>query len=148
MSALPPTFLYPSAVEEANSISYNAKRAKIARHSPCSASGCTCLGLHPPPGWQAMADDSEDVGIVLDMAEFSEELTDEGHLKICDCGHSFEDHGCDDSIDLEEFNRRARAAVRIDELLENKGQLLNFEYTDEDILSLRKSVIGNEGANS
>lgn len=117
MSSLPLTFLYPSAVEEANSISYNARCAKIARHSPCSASGCDCPGLHPPPGWQAMADDSEDVGIVLDVVESSEELTEEGHLKICSCGHALEDHGCDDS-DRDEFNRRARAAVRIDELLE------------------------------
>jgi hypothetical protein len=112
----PQTFLYPSAVAEANSISYAAQSAKIARHSPCSS--CACQGLHPPPGWRAISDDSEDVGDVLDMVDGSEFLTDEGHLKFCDCGHPYGDHGCDPTLDREEHSRRARVAVRIDEILE------------------------------
>ena len=65
-----------------------------------------------------MPDDSEDVGDVLDLADGSDVLTDEGHLKFCNCGHSYEDHGCDAALDREEHSRRARVAVRIDEFLE------------------------------
>ena len=116
MSVLPLTFLYPSAVEDVDFISYGAKCAKIARHSPCAS--CDCEGLHPPPGWRAISDDSEDVADVLDAAGSSDALTDEGHLSYCDCTHSYEDHGCDESVDRAELSRRARVAVRIDQLLQ------------------------------
>jgi hypothetical protein len=108
-------FLYPSAVEDANHISYGAQCAKVARHSECSS--CSCQGLHPQAGWQAVADDSDDVNDVLAAAEMDERLNDEGFLTFCACGHGFEEHGCD-TPDSDEFGRRAALAVRIDALLE------------------------------
>ncbi|KAH8107246.1 hypothetical protein BXZ70DRAFT_1004111 [Cristinia sonorae] len=42
-----------------------------------------------------------------------------------------------DIIGADEFARRGRVAVRIDELLEDMGLLLDFDYTDSDIESLR-----------
>lgn len=109
------TFLYPSAVEDANHISYGAQCAKVARHSDCAS--CSCQGLHPQPDWQAVADDSDDANDVLAAAaENNDTLTDEGFLTVCACGHGVEDHGCDTVP--EEFGRRAALAVQIDALLE------------------------------
>lgn len=109
------TFLYPSAVEDANHISHAAQCAKVARHSECTS--CSCQGLHPEPDWQAVADDSDDANDVLAaVAENNDTLTDEGFLTMCACGHGVEDHGCDTG--LEEFARRATLAVQIDNLLE------------------------------
>ncbi|OSD06821.1 Bromodomain-domain-containing protein [Trametes coccinea BRFM310] len=45
-----------------------------------------------------------------------------------------------DSIGHDEFARRGRVAVRLDELLEDSGRLLDFDYSDEDIDSLRKQM--------
>ncbi|RDX55063.1 Bromodomain-domain-containing protein [Lentinus brumalis] len=44
------------------------------------------------------------------------------------------------SIGHDEWVRRGRVAVRLDELLEDSGRLLDFEYSDEDIDSLRKQM--------
>ncbi|EJF65355.1 hypothetical protein DICSQDRAFT_132942 [Dichomitus squalens LYAD-421 SS1] len=44
-------------------------------------------------------------------------------------------------IGHEEFVRRGRVAVRLDELLEDSGRLLDFDYSDEDIDSLRKQMV-------
>ncbi len=89
-----------------------------------------------------MADDSEDVGIVLDAVEFSEGLTEEGHLKICRCGHALEDHGCDDSLNRDEFNRRAKVAVRIDELLEASfAGIYSIMFNGSKTLSGRRSTL-------
>ncbi|TIB74797.1 hypothetical protein E3Q23_00006 [Wallemia mellicola] len=43
--------------------------------------------------------------------------------------------------DPEEEIRRAKVALRIDELLKDKNKLEDFDYTDEDIDSLRKQLI-------
>jgi hypothetical protein len=109
------TFLYPSAVEDANHISTGAQCAKVARHSDCSS--CACQGLHPQPDWQAVADDSDDANDVLATAETDERLNDECFLTICACDHGLEEHGCD-TPDSEEFGRRAALAVQIDAILE------------------------------
>lgn len=71
------------------------------------------------------------------------------------CGHDVEHHAnlgpeCeheDDDDDGGDANvrdrederiRRIKVAVRLDELLEEKGKLLDFQYTDEHQDSLRK----------
>lgn len=110
------TFLYPSAVEDVNSISHGAQMAKIARHSPCSVEGCRCQGLHPFSNWVAVTDDSEDVAEILELAETSSLLTEDGFLRYCECQHTVDDHG--GTTDHVEMTRRARVAVRIDQLLE------------------------------
>jgi len=42
----------------------------------------------------------------------------ESYLETCDCGHDVTSHGADQSIlEPEEFKRRGRVALRLDELL-------------------------------
>lgn len=110
--------------------------------------------MHPHSDWQVVADDSDDANDVLAAAsENNEQLTDEGFLTFCACGHGMEDHGCDtDQID---FARRAALAVHIDALLEvstgtsnsftlfaelvqQKGRLLDFSYTDDEVMALKE----------
>lgn len=110
------TFLYPAAVEDADHISHGAQCAKVARHSECSE--CPCQGLHPQEDWVAVSDDSDEANDVLAVAGMGDGLTDEGYLTHCACGHTFEEHGCDASVDPIDFNRRAQLAVQIDLLLE------------------------------
>ncbi|KAF9127042.1 histone acetyltransferase [Mortierella sp. 14UC] len=62
-----------------------------------------------------------------------------GRVDICACGHKLSLHGGPWTGD--EFERRLRAAFRRDELLQDKGKLLDFEYDDEDIASLRKQIV-------
>jgi len=58
-----------------------------------------------------------------------------------------EEHVALDDADDEEATRRAKVAVRLDELLEDKGRLLDFDYVDTDIESLRKQMrpVGTDG---
>lgn len=97
------TFLYPSPALEGST---EVKTLRIARHCKCSRSACDCSGLHPRPG--------QNVEIVLEIedAEFSEEVT------ICECGHSWSSHGALDALVDAEIERRAKVALRADELLE------------------------------
>jgi hypothetical protein len=153
------TFLYPGAVEDASLISYGAQCAKVARHSRCSS--CRCRGLHPRPEWAAVADnsDEDEVTEVLDAVGTDDALTDDGFLAYCACGHPFEEHGCEDTSDLV---NRAAVAARIDAYLvvskfcglpghlnnlwfeyqlhlrKSLNKLLDFDYVDEEVLSLRE----------
>lgn len=58
-----------------------------------------------------------------------------------------EEHAALSDADDEEATRRAKVAVRLDELLEDKGKLLDFDYVDSDIESLRKQMrpVGADG---
>jgi hypothetical protein len=95
-------FFYPSPTLEGST---EVKTLRIARHCGCARSSCSCQGLHPPPG--------QTVEIVLEIdAEFSEEGT------ACECGHSWNFHGALSSLVDAEIERRAKVALRIDELLE------------------------------
>lgn len=85
-----------------------------------------------------MLDNSEDYQDALDQADLSETPTDEGFWMVCECGHGWEEHGAGPDVALSELRRRARVAMRIDELLDDLGKLADFEYTDDDIESLRK----------
>ncbi|KII92811.1 hypothetical protein PLICRDRAFT_103577 [Plicaturopsis crispa FD-325 SS-3] len=114
---------------------------KIARHSPCSA--CTsCPALHPPPGANVVSTASTEPGSSLgDLAAYGSDDDDGAqttYLDTCACGHGVREHGADEpALGREEFARRGRVAVRLDELLQDVGKLLDFEYTDDDIVSLR-----------
>ena len=93
---------------------------KIARHTPCSACD-TCLGLRPPPDVDVVLsdDDSRKSSLgVLDQYG-SDEDDEPAYLCTCTCGHEVADHGADESaIGREEFSRRGRLAVRLDEMLQ------------------------------
>lgn len=92
---------------------------KIARHSRCSACA-PCLGLHPPPGWRVYSDTSD--GNDSDSDDDGEPPSK--YLDRCECGHSVLAHGSDiTSIGHDEFVRRGRVAVRLDELLEVSARL-------------------------
>ncbi|KAG0167970.1 histone acetyltransferase [Apophysomyces sp. BC1015] len=54
----------------------------------------------------------------------------------CACGHNVFQH-----VDhMEDLDRRLKVALRIGELLEEKGKSDDYEYVDEDIVSLRKQI--------
>lgn len=69
------------------------------------------------------------------------------HCSVCDCNglkaskvnedHCLCDHIHPLPLDPDEFDRRARVACRIDELLQDKGKLDDFDFIDEDVSSLR-----------
>ncbi|KAI0775673.1 hypothetical protein BD413DRAFT_602875 [Trametes elegans] len=107
---------------------------KIARHSRCSLCS-TCTGLHPPPGWRVFSDSTDG-----DESDDDDEPPPTRYLDRCECGHGVSAHGADSGLDRDEFVRRARVAVRLDELLEDSGRLLDFDYSDKDIDSLRKQL--------
>ncbi|KAF7790346.1 hypothetical protein EIP86_001301 [Pleurotus ostreatoroseus] len=121
--------LYPNS-DDPSKLSESALALKIARHSPCSI--CTadiCPGLRPPPIVQLVLDSVEDYD------------GSESYLSSCSCGHDAIDHGADLSeINQNEFARRGRVAIRIDELLKDVGRLLDFDYVDGDIESLRRQM--------
>ncbi|KAI0344707.1 hypothetical protein BDW22DRAFT_1326844 [Trametopsis cervina] len=132
MKALYPTSHdIPKLPEEALSL-------KIARHSPCSI--CTseiCPGLRPPPVVQLVLDSDEDYDGT------------QSYLSSCSCGHDATDHGADLSeISSTEFSRRGRVAVRLDELLQDVEKLLDFDYSNDDIDSLRKQMTLPENPDS
>jgi hypothetical protein len=111
--------LYPAS-NQLPQLSESTLALKIARHSRCSAC-TTCPGLRPPPGTTVALDGSEDLDDV-DQMLLSSAVPDETlgqYLDFCVCGHARSKHGADKGgLGAEEFARRARAAVRLDELLE------------------------------
>ncbi|QRV93787.1 histone acetyltransferase GCN5 [Ceratobasidium sp. AG-Ba] len=148
------TFLCPPAAPTDSSVfSFDTLSVKIARHSRCSA--CECLGWHPPEGYTVViADGSEEALAALDEVEENAgqvtDVTDEGYWRMCACGDGIEDHGNGSDIVPEEIQRRARVAVRIDELLADKGILADFiaPLSDPDIISLRKQMVPFEEQSS
>ena len=56
----------------------------------------------------------------------------------CACGHDVSEHGRIAEEGNEERRRRIKVAVRLDELLEDEDKLLDFDFTNDDINSLRK----------
>ncbi|KAI3618622.1 histone gcn5 superfamily [Moniliophthora roreri] len=115
---------------------------KIARHTPCSI--CVdCNGLHPASGVEVVPDDtSNDDPVLGDLGQYgSDDDEMNPYLDSCACGHSYSEHGADKhEIGAEEFRRRSQVAVRLDENLQDVGKLLDFEYTDADIVSLRQRM--------
>lgn len=120
-----PKYLYPTS-HSLPALSESQLALKIARHSRC-ATCSSCTGLVPPLGYTILPDavlDSDDVEQFL-LESTTNENDDEpakGYLNICCCTHGLEMHGADKSkIGQEEFMRRARVAIRLDELLQVRG---------------------------
>ncbi|KAF9317811.1 histone acetyltransferase [Podila horticola] len=110
--------VYPPADKPLEELPMNERMVKVGRSCPCeeidAGVTCDCQGWKPSAGTPGLSD-------------------------TCACGHRLSSHG--GPWFGEEFDRRLKAAFRRDELLQDKGKLLDFEYTDEDILSLRKQIV-------
>ncbi|KAF8514236.1 hypothetical protein BU17DRAFT_52800 [Hysterangium stoloniferum] len=123
------TVLYPHS-HDIPTLSRDALALKIARHSRCPK--CEdCTGLRPKSGLLVALDSDFENGI----------SPQPNYISHCRCGHSVAEHASSEEVSSEEFERRGRVAVRLDELLEDEQKLLDFDYEDEDIVSLRKQIV-------
>ncbi|KAL0579158.1 histone acetyltransferase [Marasmius crinis-equi] len=113
---------------------------KIARHSPCSVC-TTCKGLHPAPNVQVVLDDSQEPPLLGDLGQYGSDDDDlPTYLDSCGCGHGVLEHGANEhEIGPEEFRRRSTETQEA-RLLQDVNKLLDFEYSDADIASLRKRM--------
>ncbi|KAJ7188073.1 hypothetical protein C8R46DRAFT_1053576 [Mycena filopes] len=133
--------LYPASHEQ-DALSDQLLALKIARHSACTSCDA-CSGLHPDPSWELVLDDlsAEPSLVELDQYGSDDEDGQPNYLKSCACGHDMYDHGANQpQLGRDEFLRRGRVAIRLDELLQDVNKLLDFSYLDEDILSLRNQM--------
>ncbi|KAF7376287.1 Histone GCN5 superfamily [Mycena sanguinolenta] len=134
-------YTYPASHEQ-DALSDQLLALKIARHSPCTSCD-SCPGLRPDPAWEIVLDDvsAEPSLVELDQYGSDDEDGQMGYLKACACGHDMYDHGANQPLlGRDEFLRRGRVAIRLDELLQDINKLLDFSYVDGDILSLRKQM--------
>jgi len=100
-----------------------AQRAlKIARHSPCSLCNNSCPGLQPSLGIKAVLDESPFQGLfgLDDYGSDDDESRGQlSYLEFCQCGHDVKYHGANEAeLGNEEFTRRARVAIRLDEFIQ------------------------------
>lgn len=101
---------------------------RIARHSSCTACD-SCPGLRPPASVEVVLDDDiHQKSLLGDLTQYgSDEEDGPAYLETCICGHDVADHGGQlAALGREEFSRRARLAIRIDELLQVR--LLSRHY--------------------
>ena len=119
------SYAYP-ACHDLSLLSDEALAVKIARHSTCSL--CDCTGLKPAP----------EVKVVLKTG-FDPLATDFSLLlNTCFCTHGVEDHGNPVNLDHDEQIRRAKVAIRLDELLSVRVFLSFFAHLV--IFQLRTSI--------
>jgi histone acetyltransferase len=113
--------LYPASNILEN-LDHTKRALKIARHSPCSLCNNSCLGLQPPLGIKAVPDESASPfqGLFDYGSDDDDEPKDSlSYLEFCQCGHDVKYHGANEAeIGSEEFTRRARVAIRLDELIQ------------------------------
>ncbi|KDN38459.1 Bromodomain-domain-containing protein [Tilletiaria anomala UBC 951] len=133
------------------------------------AATCSCTGFRPPKGKgvhafpvkkkkrkkvsKALDEDAEDDEGTEDErspagtpADSDDENSTSAQIdgmpwSTCACGHDISEHGRLSEEGNEERRRRIKVAVRIDELLEDEDKLLDFEYTNEDIISLKRQML-------
>ncbi|KAI0312750.1 hypothetical protein OF83DRAFT_1025088, partial [Amylostereum chailletii] len=115
---------------------------KIARHSPCAV--CSdCHGLHPSSDLELVRDDRKTENSLTGLDEYGSDDEDEitDYLQLCGCGHASSDHGANEAvIERDEYVRRATVAIRLEVHLERIEKLLDFEYSDEEVVSLRREM--------
>lgn len=110
---------YPAS-HRLNTLNHSLLSLKIARHSPCLACN-NCTGLHPRFGLDIVLDEINNEPTLGGLDQYGSDDDDDTplYLDSCACGHSVRDHGADEStIGRDEFARRSRVAVRLDELLQ------------------------------
>ncbi|KXN91016.1 hypothetical protein AN958_03083 [Leucoagaricus sp. SymC.cos] len=136
--------LYPAS-NILDNLTSTQRALKIARHFPCSLCNNTCSGLQPSLGIKPVLDESPFQGL-FGLGDYGSDDDDEAngplsYLEFCQCGHDVKYHGANEAeLGSNEFTRRARVAIRLDELIQDEGDLLDFECTNEDIESLRKQM--------
>jgi hypothetical protein len=114
--------LYPAS-NKLDDLNHSQCALKIARHSPCSLCNNACLGLQPPLGIKAVLDESSFQGL-FGLDGYGSDDDDESngqlsYLEFCQCGHDVKYHGANEAeIGSGEFTRRARVAIRLDELIQ------------------------------
>jgi hypothetical protein len=112
--------LYPAS-HDIPKLNESVLALKIARHSHCSTCN-SCSGLRPSPGVTVELDDADELDNELgELAGYGEDdvIRANDYLHSCKCGHSVTNHGADKAIiGQDEFNRRGRTAVRLDEILQ------------------------------
>ncbi|ORZ12079.1 hypothetical protein BCR41DRAFT_104143 [Lobosporangium transversale] len=129
---------YPPADKEIDKLSMSERMMKIGRSCPCDA---PINSLPSEGGLGTSPADSQD-GKCDCQGWKPKPAGTMGRVDTCACGHKLSYHG--GPWTGEEFERRLRAAVRRDELLQDKGKLFDFDYDDEDISSLRKQIVPRE----
>ena len=116
--------LYPASAE-IPSLTDSQLALKVARHSFCSACD-SCTGLRPPAEVEVVLDEAKSVSPLGNLEQYGSDddyvVTD--YLDTCVCGHGVEEHGANVSeIGTEEFKRRGRVAVRLDEILHVRHEI-------------------------
>lgn len=110
---------YPGS-HEVTQLNDSLLALKIARHSRCRFCD-TCRGLHPPPDSDVSLDNVPPQSPLGDLGQYGsdDEDTQLPYLDECGCGHGVMEHGVEDiGVGTEEFKRRGRVAIRLDELLQ------------------------------
>ncbi|KAK4686728.1 histone acetyltransferase, partial [Tremellales sp. Uapishka_1] len=134
-------YRYPSAVPIFSDLSEREQAFKTARFLGCQVDGCRCEGLEPPSQNVRLVSRDE-VDEEVEMAD--EWRTSEGWWRRCGvCGHGWkgEGHVWSEGISEAERKRRAKVVGRIEEVLQDEGQLLTFPTPSSDsIVSLLKQL--------
>ncbi|UZJ56427.1 hypothetical protein CBS101457_005747 [Exobasidium rhododendri] len=141
---------YPSGVKEVSQLDAAKQRLLIARHSACQGPSlatngvngkdeelstpepeCNCSGFRPPNGVKVKLISLRN-STNVDSSQFG--------WDPCRCGHGLKSHGLLMDDREEETLRRAKVALRIDELLEDDNKLLDFDSISESTQSLQKQL--------
>ncbi|KAG6880207.1 hypothetical protein C0992_003871 [Termitomyces sp. T32_za158] len=136
---------YPAS-DQLSQLNGTQRALKIARHSPCAICDGSCPALHPPVDIDVVLDQQfTNESSLGDLGQYGSDADDDDpdlpYLETCACGHDVRDHNADEfELEPAEFARRTRVAIRLDELLHDVGKLLDFHYSDEDIVSLRRQM--------
>jgi histone acetyltransferase len=118
-----PALAYPAALKISD-LTNSQLAVKIARHSECEICD-NCNGFHPAPDVDVVLDG----GASPDALELfnDEEEPSAPYLESCSCGHGIPSHGAHEpTLGRDEFVRRSKVAVRLDEFLQVRIRITFF----------------------
>ncbi|CAI2165899.1 12442_t:CDS:2 [Funneliformis geosporum] len=114
---------YPTTRIPIHSLSNYQRHMKIGRYMACKGNSldstqnqCSCKGWRP------------------------NSVNGSGRIDLCTCGHKLGIHGNVNDIYGEDFYKLLNIAIQIDEYLDNKGKLLDFEYVDKFVQKMRDQM--------